>query len=416
MAHATESDNESMDRSSRYDLFREVSDDHTLHSMWTGWAVISGMCATASAIILLSIALSPEVRRGVFNIYLAGLIFPDFFYSLCCSISCTINAAAPLLGLGHVPWTCQIQSVYLIFGFTASPWMNALTGHELCRLLQANRWAQTYEPPTRKRALANVTCVYLWSFFIAFWTLIPGLPHRAHVVGGVVCVPTEYNTASTIFFWLVFTPAFNLIPLGYTVYITISIWCDGSIRRASSARSLAIFFVRILLIFFFFWAPTICFMYIVPMREPWLFWSGASWSHLQGLASAILCLTKPDVLEATKQMPAALWRLVSCQHREGQSWSISSASLQRLSRVWVVPTKAARVMPKVLEESSSPAPSHSHSAQTGATGDCFRASDSHHIGGNSTVAEMQLFHSSPPEKTSRTELEGHSSIRSSSFS
>eukprot|EP00965_Chrysotila_dentata_P202076 6180922-Pleurochrysis_carterae.AAC.2 len=190
------------DNATRYERFRALPNDNTLHIMWTGWAIVTFVSASASALIIVGIMTAPAVRSNVLNIYLVALVFPDFLFSFCCGITCTINAAAPQLGINHVPWMCELQSVYCIFGFVASPWMNAVVGYEVCRLLHANRWALTYMAPTIKVALRNAALVYLWALFVATWTLIPGLPHNANPIGGMACLPVEYDTASSVFFWL----------------------------------------------------------------------------------------------------------------------------------------------------------------------------------------------------------------------
>mmetsp|Transcript_22181 Transcript_22181/g.48365 ORF Transcript_22181/g.48365 Transcript_22181/m.48365 type:complete len:403 (-) Transcript_22181:424-1632(-) len=288
---------------SRYELLVARPDDDSLHIMWTGWAVISAVSATASAVVLLGVALSPETRCVIFNVYVLGLLFPDFVFSFFCAMTCTVNAVAPLLGINHVPWMCEIQSVYCIFGFVCSPWMNAIAGREVCRLLHANRWAEVYRPPSMKTAWLQVACVYLWASFVAIWTLIPGLPHSANAIGGMACLPAEYDIASTIFFWGVFVPSFIGVPLVYTLFISIRTWLDGTLRVASRARSLAFFYMRILMVFLLFWAPTVLFVYVAPLNTVWLAWAGGSWSHLQGLASALLCLTKRDVYNAVIELP-----------------------------------------------------------------------------------------------------------------
>uniref|UniRef100_A0A7S4B9V0 G-protein coupled receptors family 1 profile domain-containing protein n=1 Tax=Chrysotila carterae TaxID=13221 RepID=A0A7S4B9V0_CHRCT len=299
------------DNATRYERFRALPNENTLHIMWTGWAIVTFVSASASALIIVGIMTAPAVRSNVLNIYLVALVFPDFLFSFCCGITCTINAAAPQLGINHVPWMCELQSVYCIFGFVASPWMNAVVGYEVCRLLHANRWALTYMAPTIKVALRNAALVYLWALFVATWTLIPGLPHNANPIGGMACLPVEYDTASSVFFWLVFAPAFLLVPLAFMIFISWRSWREGALRRASHARSLAVFYLRILLIYLLFWGPTIVMVYMVPLYV-WVGWAGGTWSHLQGLFSALLCLTKKDVQEAVRQLLHAVHARACC--------------------------------------------------------------------------------------------------------
>uniref|UniRef100_A0A6S9TGT7 G-protein coupled receptors family 1 profile domain-containing protein n=1 Tax=Chrysotila carterae TaxID=13221 RepID=A0A6S9TGT7_CHRCT len=333
----------------RHELFRALPSGDTLHIMWTGWAIVAFVSAFASALIFLVILTAPAVRSNVFNLYLAALVLPDFFFSFCCGITCTINAAAPQLGIHHVPWMCELQSVYCIFGFVASPWMNALSGYEVCRLLHANKWARTYVGPTIKMAIRNAALVYLWAMFVATWTLIPGLPHRAYHLIGLACLPAGYDTTSEIFFWLVFAPAFLLVPLAFILVISVRAWKEGALQHASRARSLAVFYMRILMVFLLFWAPTVLLMYIVPLHEVWVGWAGGTWSHLQGLFSALLCLTKKDVQEAVRQLMRGVRTCACCDEHGGRLARMRST---RRESAWFHFRRSARVAPETEKDNS----------------------------------------------------------------
>eukprot|EP00547_Thalassionema_nitzschioides_P014008 CAMPEP_0194237846 /NCGR_PEP_ID=MMETSP0158-20130606/4731_1 /TAXON_ID=33649 /ORGANISM="Thalassionema nitzschioides, Strain L26-B" /LENGTH=176 /DNA_ID=CAMNT_0038971967 /DNA_START=804 /DNA_END=1334 /DNA_ORIENTATION=- len=46
------------------------------------------------------------------------------------------------------------------------------------------------------------------------------------------------------------------------------------------------------------WLPTVILVFAIGVPDVWLSFAGGSWSHLQGLVSAALCLTKSDVRRA----------------------------------------------------------------------------------------------------------------------
>uniref|UniRef100_A0A7S4B5E8 G-protein coupled receptors family 1 profile domain-containing protein n=1 Tax=Chrysotila carterae TaxID=13221 RepID=A0A7S4B5E8_CHRCT len=298
---------------SRFDYIRVRPGDDDLHKMWSAWSAISALVSAGCLIVLLSIGTS-SIRKNHFNVIIWFVVFPDFIFSFCCIFTCAINAAFPSYSINEVRWMCEWQSIFCIIGFTASPWMNAYLGYEVYRLLYANRWAITYEPPSSRRMYCTVAILYSWSLFVALWTLIPFLPHEANAGSGLACFPLEYDTGSSLFFWLVFTPCFLLIPLFYIFILSIRAWQQGLLAQASDkARPLAYFYMRIVLVFVVFWVPSVTLLYVVPMSDPWIFWAGGTWSHLQGLGSSMMCLSKPDILQAAKKLPL---RIVACCRRK----------------------------------------------------------------------------------------------------
>ena len=151
------------------------------------------------------------------------------------------SSSGSLGGLYTDEAMCEFQSWYCIFGFTASPWLNACIAHELHTFLVSTKELRAYSPPSRRKVVLQAACVYAWAAFVASWTLIgrsaSGMPHRANAAGGMACLPIEFSTGSTMFFWLVFVPTFIGAPLLYIVYVAVHTWRNKLIDKRRSLAS-----------------------------------------------------------------------------------------------------------------------------------------------------------------------------------
>jgi len=111
----------------------------------------------------------------------------------------------------------------------------------------------------------------------------------------------SYKTdASTWFFWFAFVPLFMLIPLVYVLWSCGNILYKGMVPPVGRRRNLALYFFRLIFVFVFMWLPFIVITFVVNPalpgpQNPWLLWTGAAWSHLQGLVSVIVSCTKEDI-------------------------------------------------------------------------------------------------------------------------
>ena len=360
-----------LDNASRYDLFRASPPKHDLLVMWTVWAIIAFISATACAIVIVSILCNRPARGSSFNLYVLFVTTPDFVFSFLCGITCARNAA---LGEYSDDWMCEFQSWYCIFGFTASPWLNACIAHELHKFLKATKALQSYHPPARSSVMAQACCVYAWAAFLASWTLWGVLPHRANAAAGLACLPIEYAREATLFFWLCFVPLFIGLPLGYILYVAAHTSWHRLIdpRRSSQsreARVLAIYFARIFVVFLIMWGRA------AALRGP----CGRSWDATPPREPA-WCLPR-----AWPRRRAAVHepRRGCLQGAAAAARTLAVASVARLGtrRRWPLPTphrplhpahlrdrrarRVARVVRRQLEPPAGPGGGGAHAHQEG---------------------------------------------------
>ena len=283
----------------RFDVPRAVPSSDELQIQFTALAVINAIVAVACLTIVLSILRNKTVRSNPFNLYLFCIATPDFIISFLCMLTCALSA--PIKEY-YSEWMCGFQSFYLVWGFTSNCWMNGVIVYQIHKLLRHSHIRRRYTPPSRKQVLIHACIVYLYA---CFWGLlgafnITWLPHKTTAFYGFACFPVEYDLPSTIFWWLVFAPGFLLIPILYVVYVLYDIWKRDLLPKQGRRRNLSIYFFRLIFVYFFMWTPSLFFSLLgnFVKLSPWVYWIGATWSHLQGLASSIATLTKPDIKDA----------------------------------------------------------------------------------------------------------------------
>jgi hypothetical protein len=177
----------------------------------------------------------------------------------------------------------------------------------------------------------------------------------------------EYDQTSTLFWWLLFVPCFLGLPVAYFTYVIFDIWKRGLLPPMGRRRNLSLYFFRLVFVYFFMWFPfaLICTVGNFVNISSWIFWAGAAWSHLQGLASALVSLTKPDIKEAVVSFLCCI-RLPdegaaddfgSSENRRGSSIQTSiMKSLRFASRDLAMPVEGAAtgaVAAKMTKHSST---------------------------------------------------------------
>jgi hypothetical protein len=94
------------------------------------------------------------------------------------------------------------------------------------------------------------------------------LPHQARLSAGLACLPHEYDTASTIFQWVVFAPLFFLIPTAYSLYVAADVMRRRLLPPQGKKRNLAIYFFRLVVVFLVMWIPSILLLFVAGGHLP----------------------------------------------------------------------------------------------------------------------------------------------------
>lgn len=124
----------------------------------------------------------------------------------------------------------------------------------------------------------------------------------------------DFGVASTFFFYCVFFPCLMGLPVAYTFYLLFDILKNNRLPPKGKRRQLVIYFFRLVLVFVIMWVPALVFLFITGQwLNPWVKWVGGTWCHIQGAASAIACLWKPDVSRAVLELlQCRVWRYYRC--------------------------------------------------------------------------------------------------------
>ena len=286
-----------------YDLTVRTEDtvsDEVLVKMWISWSALYATFGLVSFVVWISICLVPKVRSSPFNQYLLFLMFPDWFYTFSCAITCAMNASHGSY------WSfvmCQWQSWYCMWGIGTNAWLNAVLAYEVHTMLLSSYRCQRYQPPTTRTVVIRSGIVYLANAITSSLCImeVPFYPLDTILNTGITCFPNAFGKRQMIILWLVAMPMFVMLPYVYVMYACFDIWLKQLMPPRGKRRLLTIYFFRIVAVFLFMWGPVAFFNFLFKN-----FVSNASWelaglyivsilAHFQAFVSAVVAMTKPDI-------------------------------------------------------------------------------------------------------------------------
>jgi hypothetical protein len=315
------------ENSTHYDYMIAAPADSELVQFWTGWSVIMLVTGVFITVLLIPIVSTAKVRKNPFNVYLIFLMIPDVLVAWICGFTCLSNAIA-----GHFTssFMCYFQSFYMIAAIGTNSWLNVCVTRQLYIMLNAARLFQRHELPSHRQVIKEAAFVYIYSLFLATLAMFdaPWWPHKTRMTIGAACVPMDYDTASTVFFYCVFFPLLFGIPLAYVCWVAYQIYKHKMLPPAGRRRILSIYFFRLAAVFVIMWLPGLLFLFVTSAwLDPWVQWAGGAWSHLQGLASAMVSLLKPDIWKAVRDFWCCTSDEVLIGHPTGPSGPGRSSSI-----------------------------------------------------------------------------------------
>lgn len=309
------------ENSTRYDHLLAAPSDEQLTKYWSAWVGISLFGGLFVAFILLPFVLSKKVRSRSFNLYLVYLMIPDAVYSILCGIVCMLHA----INKSQVAELCNFQMLFIVWGVGSNMWLNAAVTHQLYNMLRDSDIRRKYKIPTTKFVTRQALVIYIFTVFLGTWGFIEAqeFPHYVASTSGLACLPVEQSWQSSIFFWLVFFPAFGGIPITYVLYISFLIWKHKLLPPQGKRRLLVIYFGRIVVVFILCWVPYMLLLFAFTSWMPtWVHFAGGTLSHLQGAISAALSLLKPDLYHAVK----SFYTCQKCRRKGGDNEPTESSS------------------------------------------------------------------------------------------
>ena len=242
------------ENSTRYDVARAWASSDALSIKFSILATVNAFVSAASLLLIVAILRKPEIRRNSFNLYVLFIAIPDFIASFSCFLTCVMSAPKAEY---YSEAMCGYQAFYLTFAFTANAWLNGVIMYQVHTLLKYSQNRRRYFPPTRKQVFCHVAAVYIyaliWGMLAGF--NIPGMPLKAHAYYGYACFPMEADDTLTWFFYFVFCPLTILIPCTYAFGVMFHIYWYKLLPSDGRHRTIALFLVRIIAVYFLAWYP-----------------------------------------------------------------------------------------------------------------------------------------------------------------
>eukprot|EP00929_Paragymnodinium_shiwhaense_P031938 TRINITY_DN17787_c0_g3_i1.p1 TRINITY_DN17787_c0_g3~~TRINITY_DN17787_c0_g3_i1.p1 ORF type:complete len:575 (+),score=55.06 TRINITY_DN17787_c0_g3_i1:158-1882(+) len=277
----------------------EPFDAQTRKMWWNIWTAIASAAVVASLLVIYIILSSTTLRRTHFNKMIVALALPDLLFSAACFSTCGLNSWHGGWYGGHLH--CDIQAVYVVFGFAASIWMNVVIAAETRRLASCAANLQAFVPLSNADVVRQVGTAYVIAALVTAGSTMHAGPMETRAVYGLACLPQPGNLESEVVFWAVIVPGMLLIPLARICYLawqTYKLFPRGfnapykSLEARQLSEVLKVFY-RLLAVLLGFWTPSLLFMWAIDV--PNVAAIGGAISHLQGFVSAVLYSQKADI-------------------------------------------------------------------------------------------------------------------------
>ncbi|CAE8585957.1 unnamed protein product [Polarella glacialis] len=286
----------------RWSRMRTRSEDSALVTIWGIWFFTAGVSGSVNLFIIILIRTKPHLWKKPFNKYVVSLALPDSVFSLFCAVTCGLHFMHGTWYGGTVH--CHIQVVYVMFGITASIWMNVVIARQIYRLADCAARQQEYAPPTSRDVMRHVLGVYTFAMVIALLPISPWPGPKANAANGLACMPLEADLPSTILMWTLYLPCVLVVPA-----LLVACYFIGAyrllLRHQASEDTRAVFFVfaRMFFVMLFMWLPSGLLIWVLGGIAPaTVGYAGGALSHVQGIASFFLYIRKDDIRSELRSM------------------------------------------------------------------------------------------------------------------
>ncbi|CAE8627447.1 unnamed protein product [Polarella glacialis] len=195
----------------RWSKMRTRPENSALVTYWGIWFLTAAVSGFANLFIIILIRAKPHLWKKPFNKYVVSLAFPDCVFSICCAVTCGLHFMHGTWYGGAVH--CNIQNVYVMFGITASIWMNVVVARQIYLMADCAARQQEYAPPTSRDVMTHILGVYTFAMVIAVLPISPWPGPKANAARGMACLPLEADELSTILMWTLYLPSVLVVPV-----------------------------------------------------------------------------------------------------------------------------------------------------------------------------------------------------------
>jgi len=244
---------------------------------------LSGVVWVFLSVLIGSVLLYSSVLTGrnrSYNLYIVFLALTDWIFNLG-------FATCYAMPLADKTTPSSLTLVLTGFSLYANLWINAIISYEVLQMALRSFRRMRTSPPTPKKVICQCLAVYIGTVALFGILLVDGSSS------------VYLNLIAGIFGILV------LVPVVFIPYASWKVYRTGLLERMSGrARTLALFFGRIILVFFIFLVPGLgigIYSVLQPRKINMSGWSTAVSCYLitlQGGVSGVIALTKPDIRDS----------------------------------------------------------------------------------------------------------------------
>lgn len=255
---------------------------------WTVVAIILSVLQVAlvlwSILFMYAIVSSSKVRSVPYNIYLVFLVLPDAMLNLVSAIIPMVRtfAGESVAMIYILIWTSA-------FYYTSNFWLNFTIAYEIHKLAKQTYQAtlQTLksstsnntEPagPSLRKVYKQCLGLYLIAILTATWFALP-VPWSPMHVGGDGSQTAKFGSPqpggvfTSMMGFLIVVIFIMLVPTIYVLYVRFNLWRRQLLPKTGKTRVLSLYFMRILVVFFAFYYPSIIVSLVRSRTKSEAFW------------------------------------------------------------------------------------------------------------------------------------------------
>jgi len=207
---------------------------------------ISNIVASVGCFYFIIAVLSRNsVRSNTFNIYIVLLLLPDGIVNLVSGVRGARFDSYPII--------YDFTTFFFYFG---NFYLDCCVAYELYAMVERSRRCSRTGPPTARRVITQVSCVYSLSFLFALWGLLD-VPWSWYDNEKRILGSPEGGLFSQLGA-MILVLVCMLIPITYVVYVSLRIRKSKMLQREGPTKALYLFFERIVIVFLALFFPGVC--------------------------------------------------------------------------------------------------------------------------------------------------------------
>mmetsp|Transcript_53171 Transcript_53171/g.64053 ORF Transcript_53171/g.64053 Transcript_53171/m.64053 type:complete len:351 (-) Transcript_53171:35-1087(-) len=285
-------------------LGNEKGDHYSWRVLSLFFYSLSSFPFICAAFIAASILRCKRTNKIGFNIFIVFLIIPD---ALMNGVNFFCGIIQRNQSTSGISCTILLSSGYAYY--YANLYLNAVVASKIYELMVRTRRGLRVDPPSFRSVCTQTALAYLWSGFICVWHFSGESWALADLDPSVAC-KLNFGSPKNGFFSEVASKVINyvlfLLPFLYVTYIGYQIRRQKLIPTSGRTRSISLYFMRILVVFYCCYLPVLAVVIVQTRVENRIviFWSVQIYSFLiqsQCMVTLYFVMKKDDIRDAIKK-------------------------------------------------------------------------------------------------------------------